>query len=76
MGEGWELRVGEGEGHSPGQGPWGHGWSVVDGWKRVLQEGLLSPCLSTAPHVCCFSGIPCPITIAWALGKLYYENEQ
>lgn len=25
---------------------------------------------------CCFSGIPCPIIVAWAIGKLYYENEQ
>lgn len=22
------------------------------------------------------AGIPCPIIIAWAIGKLYYENEQ
>ncbi|KAI4584928.1 hypothetical protein MJG53_006462 [Ovis ammon polii x Ovis aries] len=22
------------------------------------------------------SGVPCPIVIAWAIGKLYYENEQ
>lgn len=21
-------------------------------------------------------GIPCPIIVAWAIGKLYYENEQ
>ena len=27
-------------------------------------------------HVSLLSGIPCPIIIAWAVGKLYYENEQ
>ena len=23
-----------------------------------------------------FTGIPFPIIVAWAIGKLYYENEQ
>lgn len=23
-----------------------------------------------------FAGIPFPIIVAWAIGKLYYENEQ
>lgn len=42
----------------------------------VLREGLLTICLSTAAVSVLLSGIPCPIIIAWAIGKLYYENEQ
>lgn len=42
----------------------------------VLQEG---PCPSVCllePVCVLLSGIPCPIIVAWAIGKLYYENEQ
>lgn len=42
----------------------------------VLQEAPLSTCLSTTAMSVFFPGIPCPIIIAWALGKLYYENKQ
>ena len=42
----------------------------------VLQEGLLTVCLSTTAVSVLLSGVPCPIIIAWAIGKLYYENKQ
>ena len=81
------MRVGEGWGRGLGIGA----PKVLDGlqlndWKQcpspmwspdsALQEGVLTISLSTAAVSVLLSGVPCPIVIAWAIGKLYYENEQ
>lgn len=39
-------------------------------------KGGLSASVHPVQHVSLLSGIPCPIIVAWAVGKLYYENEQ
>lgn len=49
---------------------------------KLLCECFMSPliCKDDVSVFACFSmflaGIPCPIIVAWAIGKLYYENEQ
>ena len=42
----------------------------------ILSQPLLTISLSSAAVSVLLSGVPCPIVIAWAIGKLYYENEQ
>ena len=79
-----ESRGGVGQG-SRNRGPQGPRWPAVE-WKQcpspvwspdsALQEGVLTISLSTAAVSVLLSGVPCPIVIAWAIGKLYYENEQ
>ena len=62
--------VGAGTGQAPG---------VMDGLQwigNVLYKRVPCPPVCPLQPMSHFSGIPFPITLAWALGKLYYENEQ
>lgn len=79
----WER----GQERGPGTGPLGS-WVVRSGVVGSMIPGLLwSPhpvfCERGPLSICplqpmpvLLPGIPCPIIIAWAIGKLYYENEQ
>lgn len=37
---------------------------------------ILRQCCTPETHLCSSAGIPFPIIVAWAIGKLYYDNEK